>query len=435
MGNWIAVRATLRIGKFVRKLWEEALSAETLTVPRLREISAIAYSNAKYDCVEKIKNKYIVNSSADDWTSRRIVCLLRYAQVLCDNRLQLHEDSTIKEVVSGGFAQLEADSSNSFRIVDPLFLDALESCCRSKDVSVYEVLKYLVDTNHFVLDSETSSKGTVFEQLVACFLIKGRSFLQTYGVRINATIARTVGNISLENERKRLLGGDYYYFPRTRTGPDGWTKVSFEDVSDGTSWIGIQCMCYKKKLSFPEFKKALSSLTLTRVFGDNFVATVREKSNRYVRMVFSICGFDEHTWFMVTEYNIAYPKQPIILCSAYEISQHDEAALSLLEKVLRRMNANHPVSPDVTKWRLNGDIFIGDQRSFLHRITKKERLKRSDLEGMCRLRQISCSKMTKEKLALALFSHLKQWNNNKSTYFDGLIIYPPIPQKRCFDDK
>ncbi len=279
---------------------------------------------------------------ANKTSEQRLVELL-YAFYVCHGVLKVPKEEL--DLLNEGFAFIASTDSeqDGFKCVfeDNFFLSAFKEYFKGKleDRLFQYLAKLLMDSKVAIQTSLLS--GHLVEKALALAYSSKRLIPDSFGVvPSNGVISGAVEDWPLQSSEPRLLmdiARDVAFFPSPAAGPDLWTAC---DTNNGPVFVAVQSKCYNKHVTPKLMEVALDSLSPWFMFAvrdrkkDSFGSVLTTEGRlwrellierahqfeRFIRVVFSACGFAAPLWYEVEEYNRTPVgrSRPIVLVESSE---------------------------------------------------------------------------------------------------------------------
>ena len=345
--------------------------------------------------MEQLRTLDSVNYSAGELTPRGITRFLYTVQRLCGGTFKIVEGSNLSAVIAQGVACI-SHSADRFRLVDPVFIEALfQHCTRDNDFVISQLCDKL-EMDEALVSQDESSKGFLVERALS-WIIQEHGIPYPSNALSAGTTMELFGSQFLDQSEASLLTKiaegevDKIVFPSKFAGPDILYRAK---IDDNDYVVSIQSKCHGIPLTLTTFKNALSSLDPAKMFACANHADQADWQNSlpelrrmlYLRCIFSSAGFSEEVYFLVREYNIRHPQESIYLYHLDNV--RDE--LKTLYSVLRSKVEDVKDKPQVktitqSEWSLKLQVSKGKTLN-------------STLQQYCKERNIPFSKLTKKQM-------------------------------------
>lgn len=331
--------------------------------------------------------------------TRHLVDLLHVLYRLCGGMgLELKKDHVV-DLIAKGVARL-GRSPKETRVADCAVEEALlaaDPCVNA----MYDLLLHHSNLHSMLRALDHSAKGHLTERVLALVAItREDSSIATdrrrAGTSLELQLASVPSDIALA-EAQCMINihcYDFVLFPSSLAGPDLW----YYD-GDSNSIVAVQSKCRKKVCGQAEFRSALKTLNPSEMFSaaeksakDYWMEHFHEVGNKsFRRVVFCALGFEKSVHYLVAEYNLVYPKFPIVLMSLQTLN----IPLKVRDRLFSELHSNRKPAPVHNPHALQRDWMLKTSP------TKNKCIKR-DLMDLCAERQIPFSTLKKEQLVEAL---------------------------------
>jgi hypothetical protein len=390
--------------------------------------------NCYHDCkIRAIQKLSLLSSNniavGEVVTTRAVVNLLVVMYKLSGGVIGNLEDEIIVNLVNQGVARIvtHLGSTNCLRIADTVMEDALIENAHATLRSCMTTLLNHSQLHILLFAQDQSFKGHLMERVLALVVMMCAEFATLYCrncERAGTSFELQIDGLESSWMLNKCFGSNCLLFPSKLAGPDLW----YYD-QNASRTVSCQSKCERHIYSKADFLKSIKSVHPSFMFSSS---NQQEKSywlsnwrlvfngsRKYHRVLFAALGFHLHVHYLVSEYNLRYSSNSIILESLTTLQQYIPAELfNHLKKELDITALSEVYTPKILQhdWRSKSN-------------SAKTKYTLDELKEFCAERDINVTKDNKPKKKDVLIADLDAYNVEE--HITDLIIYPLKYEETC----